>query len=272
MNRLAQTIKETRVAPGSVAIFWLGQAGFVFKSPAGAVLYIDPSLTKSVERRLPHEGFGFKRIMPTPIECEEVEADLVAVTHLHEDHYDQDAIPILGRDARIHFIGAPDCQSMFERDAPAGGFTTLHPGESYSLADLSLTAVFADHGNAAPLAQGYVLTVGAIKVWQTGDTAYRPDRWQELFKLGIDVLLPPINGAYGNLNSVEAAQLAHAAGVKVVIPCHYWMFVEHHGDPGEFMEACKQYAPEVEAHLMSQGELFVYHKPLVPRGRPRRRI
>jgi L-ascorbate 6-phosphate lactonase len=260
MTRLAQKIKETQVAPGSLAIFWIGQAGFVFKSPGGAVLYIDPYLSKSVERRLPQEGYGFKRIMATPIESEEVETDFVAVTHLHEDHYDQDAIPILGRDPRIHFIGAPDCQSLFEHDAPAGGFTILHQGETLSLADFTLTAVYADHGQSAPLAQGYLLTVGAIKVWQTGDTAFRPDRWQELFKFGIDVLLPPINGAYGNLNEVEAARLAQLAGVKVVIPCHFWMFAEHHGDPGEFMEACKQYAPQVTPHLMSQGELFIYKR------------
>jgi len=260
MTRLSQRIKETRVAPGSLAIFWIAQAGFVFKSPGGAVLYIDPYLSDSVARLLPHVGYGFKRIMATPIESEEVEADFVAVTHLHEDHYDRDAIPILGRDRRIHFIGAPDCQSLFEHDAPAGGFTILHPGETRAFSDFTLTGVYADHGDAAPLALGYLVTVGGIKVWQTGDTAYRPDRWQELFKLGIDVLLPPINGAFGNMNAVEAAKLAHAAGVKVVIPCHYWMFAEHNGNPAEFMEACKQYAPGVNAHLMSQGELFEYKK------------
>jgi len=253
-------IQDTLVTPGSLAIFWLGQAGFVFKSPGGIVLYIDPYLSNSVARLLPHVGYGFKRIMPPPIESEDVQANLVAVTHLHEDHYDQDAIPILGRDTRIHFVGAPDCQAMLARDDPAGEFTILQRGESFSMGDMTLTAVYADHGEAAPLAQGYLLTVGAIKVWQTGDTAFRPERWQDLFQLGIDVLLPPINGAFGNLNAAEAAQLAHAAGVKVVIPCHYWMFAEHHGDPAEFMDACQQYAPGVKAHLMAQGELFVYHK------------
>ncbi len=260
MTRLAQKIKETRVAPGSLAIFWIAQAGFVFKSPGGAVLYIDPYLSNSVNRLLPQVGYGFKRIMGTPIESEEVEADFVAITHLHEDHYDQDAIPILGKDRRIHFIGAPDCQALFEHDAPAGGFTILRQGKSLACADFTLTGVYADHGEAAPLAQGYLVTVGGIKVWQTGDTAYRPERWGALFEQEIDVLLPPINGAYGNLNAVEAAKLAHDAGVKVVIPCHYWMFAEHNGNPAEFMEACKLYAPEVKAQLMSQGELFEYQK------------
>jgi L-ascorbate 6-phosphate lactonase len=260
MTRLAQRIKETRVAPGCLAIFWIGQAGFVYKSPAGTVLYVDPYLSDSVARLLPHVGYGFKRIMATTIESEEVEADFVAVTHLHEDHYDRDAIPILGRDPHLHFIGAPDCEALFEHDAPAGGFSIMHLGETRSFADFSLTAVYADHGEAAPLALGYVVSADGINVWQTGDTAFRPDRWQEVFKLGIDVLVPPINGAYGNLNGVEAAKLAHAAGVKVAIPCHFWTFAEHHGDPGEFLDACKQFAPEVKPLLMAQGELFVATK------------
>jgi L-ascorbate 6-phosphate lactonase len=81
-----------------------------------------------------------------------------------------------------------------------------------------------------------------------------------VFDLDIDVIMPPINGAFGNLDGVEAAKLANDAGAKVAIPCHFWMFVEHNGDPAQFMEACKEYAPDVQPRLMSQGELFLYKK------------
>jgi L-ascorbate 6-phosphate lactonase len=97
-----------------------------------------------------------------------------------------------------------------------------------------------------------------IKVWQVGDTAYRPDLWQDLFKEGIDIVLPPINGAFGNLNGVEAARLAHDAHAKVVIPCHFWMFAQHFGSPIEFLDACKQTTPDTRVMLMTQGEGFLY--------------
>ena len=105
-----------------------------------------------------------------------------------------------------------------------------------------------------------IVQSGDIKVWQVADTAYRPDKWQDIFAAGVDVIMPPINGAYGNLDGVEAAKLAHDAQARVAIPCHFWMFAEHGGSPAQFLDACKELAPEVEPHLMSQGELLVYRK------------
>jgi L-ascorbate 6-phosphate lactonase len=124
--------------------------------------------------------------------------------------------------------------------------------------DFQLTGVYADHGALAPDALGVILQVGSVKVWQVGDSAYRPDRWQDVFQMGIDVIIPPINGAFGNLDGVEAAKLAQDAHAKVAIPCHYWLFAEHGGNPAQFMEACKTYAPDVRPYLMAQGEMFVY--------------
>jgi len=101
---------------------------------------------------------------------------------------------------------------------------------------------------------------GDVKVWQVGDTAYRPDIWQDIFASGIDVIVPPINGAYGNLDGVAAAKLAHDAHAEVAIPCHFWTFAEHGGNPAQFLDACKELAPEVKPLLMAQGELLVYRK------------
>jgi L-ascorbate 6-phosphate lactonase len=57
---------------------------------------------------------------------------------------------------------------------------------------------------------------------------------------------------------VEAARLAGDAGAKVAIPCHFWMFAEHGGNPAQFLEACKEHAPKVHPLLMSPGERFVF--------------
>ena len=36
---------------GSLALYWLCQAGFAFKTSAGQIVYIDPYLSDVVERR-----------------------------------------------------------------------------------------------------------------------------------------------------------------------------------------------------------------------------
>jgi L-ascorbate 6-phosphate lactonase len=258
-SKLAMQIKDLRVESGSLAIFWLAQAGFVYKTPDGTVIYIDAYLSDCVHRILSQEAYGFKRIMPAPLAPDEVEADLVVCTHAHPDHFDFDAIPVLAGNSHIHFVTAPDCRVELEKlGVPADRYTIIHEAETLAFGDVSLTGVFADHGDLAPEALGVIVQCGEIKVWQVGDTAYRPDRWQDVFAAGIDVIIPPINGAYGNLDGVEAARLAHDARARVAIPCHFWMFAEHGGSPAQFLDACKELAPEVRPQLMSQGELLVY--------------
>jgi L-ascorbate 6-phosphate lactonase len=259
MENLAKKIRKTVVNPGSLAIFWLAQAGFVFKLSTGKVIYTDPYLTDYVQRVLPEYGLGFKRVMPKLIEPDEVDADYVVSTHSHQDHLDADALPILLKNPRTHFMGSPDCRPFYqEAGVPEDRFTIFHKGETFSLGDFSLTGVAADHGDLAPDALGILFDFGGIKVWQVGDTAYRPEIWQTVFDQGIDIILPPINGAFGNLNGVEAARLAQDAHARVAIPCHFWMFAAHYGNPAEFLEACKEVAPQVCPLLMTQGELFVY--------------
>jgi L-ascorbate 6-phosphate lactonase len=199
--------------------------------------------------------------MPKLIEADAVEADFIVSTHSHQDHLDADALPILNKNPRIHFMGSPDCRPYYE-EAGIGEdrYTIFHKGESFSFGDFCLTGVAADHGELAPDALGVLFDFDGIKIWQVGDTAYRPDLWQDVIAQGIDIILPPINGAFGNLNGVEAARLAQEAHAKVAIPCHFWMFAAHYGSPAEFLDACKEFAPQVSPLLMTQGELFVYKK------------
>jgi L-ascorbate 6-phosphate lactonase len=233
----------------------------VFKTPTDKIIYTDPYLTDYVQRALPEYGLGFKRLVPKLIDPEEVDADYVVSTHSHQDHLDMDALPGLLQNPRIHFIGAPDCREGYEEaGVPAERFTIIHIGETLKLGDFTLTGVFADHGELAPDALGILFDFDGIKVWVVGDSAYRPEMWQDIFKENVDVILPPINGAFGNLDGVEAARLANDAHARIAMPCHFWMFPLHDGNPAEFLDACKEYAPEVEPILVTPGEVFVYQK------------
>ncbi len=252
--RLAGRIRAAAVPSRSLAIFWLGQAGFCLKTAAGTTILIDPYLSDCVERLA-----GFKRIMPSLLQPEEAEADWVISTHSHPDHLDVDAVPVLARNPRTRFIGSPDCGPVYaELGIPPARYAVLNAGESVAVGEAEMTAVYADHGVLASETSGFILRTDGISVWIVGDTAYRPERWSDLFRQRIDIIIPPINGAFGNLNATEAARLAHDARARVAIPCHFWMFVEHGGNPAEFLNACSAQGSGVKPVVLALGEMFVY--------------
>jgi L-ascorbate 6-phosphate lactonase len=256
MGNLAQMIAEDKVQEGSLAIYWLAQAGFVFKNHAGKVVYIDPYLSDVVERL-----HGFKRMMACPLAAEEVLADLVVCTHEHADHLDTDALPLIARNPRTHFAGPSECVTEFRKmGVPEERCHLLEMGKQISLAGIDVHAVYADHGDFAPDAVGVVLDFEGIKVYHTGDTAYRPEPFRAVAAMRPDVLIPCINGRFGNLNSEEAALLTRDLAPTLAIASHFWMFVAHNGDPASFLEFCAKLAPEVQAIVMKPGERLLFQR------------
>ena len=255
-SALAKAIESDEVPQGSLAIYWLSQAGFVFKSPSAKIVYIDPYLSDVVERR-----FGFKRMMACPISAEEVNADLLICTHEHLDHMDPDALPIVARNPRVRFAGPIECVKEFKQmGISEERCILLEEGKEIRLAGIRVNVVFADHGELAPDAVGVVVEMDNVKVYHTGDTAYRPAEFEPAIKMRPHVLLPCINGRYGNLNAHEAALLTQAVNPRLAIASHFWMFVEHNGDPAGFLEDCSKLAPGVEALVMKPGERFLFQE------------
>ena len=78
MNSLTLDLQQTAVPAGEVRLYWLGQAGFAFKTHAGKTILLDPYLSDACERL-----HGFKRLSLPAIVAEEVEADWVILTHEH---------------------------------------------------------------------------------------------------------------------------------------------------------------------------------------------
>jgi L-ascorbate 6-phosphate lactonase len=203
--------------------------------------------------------FGFKRMMQCPIAVEEVAADLVVCTHEHLDHMDIDALPVLAANPRTHFAGPIECCNTFESlGIPAERRHLLGAGDSKSIQGVGVHGVFADHMPHAPDALGIVLDFDGIRVYHTGDTAYRPEQFQPALALRPDILIPCINGRYGNMDATEAAQLTRDAHPAVSIASHFWMFVAHNGDPGLFLEECAKLAPEARALVMQPGEALLF--------------
>ena len=253
MIHLADDIRCLAVGAGQVGLFWLGQAGFVLKTPAGQRIYIDAYLSDSVERKF---GPSWKRVMPSLLSPDEVEADWLVSTHEHDDHLDVDALPLLAaRLPQARFAGPSACVDFYRSmGLPPERYCALAVGGEYALGDALLRVGYADHGDLAPDAVGLVIEVGGLRIYHSGDTAFRPQQMQAVQALRPQVLLACINGAYGNLNAQDAARLADFCGAQWVAPTHFWTFIEHYGDPAAFLQACRQLAPHARPYLMRQGE------------------
>lgn len=266
MARLADTISSFRVAPGSLGIFWLGQAGFVFKTSAGHLIFIDAYLSNMCET-LPGGGVASKRLVPTPLEPGEITRGLYAATHRHQDHMDDESIGVMLENAPdVHFAGPISCTRVLEKEVgvPTERIHLLTVGEVRHFDGFSLRAVYANHGEYEPDAIGIMLEADGIRIYHTGDTSYRPEKMGEVIGLQPDVIIPCINGTFGNLDGVEAARLANDVGAKVAIPSHYWFFIGQNliaeGMPVAFLEACAACAPNTTPVILAIGEPYIYEK------------
>ena len=52
------------VPPGRITLWWLGQAGFLVKTPAGKLVAIDPYLSNSCQAIGEQLGFDMDRLVP----------------------------------------------------------------------------------------------------------------------------------------------------------------------------------------------------------------
>lgn len=241
------------------SLFFLGQAGFAFKSEKGTLLGIDLYLTNCVERVEGHDGY--KRLLPVVLSPDEIIFDYVIATHPHYDHFDVDAIPILMGNGHTELIASVNCWKEMERLCLTDDKSRLRTryvkaGDSLQLKDIYVEFVICDHGTGAPDAVGVVLTIDGKKIYVTGDTCLGPDIVQELLKKEpFDYMIAPINGAYGNLNEEECVRLCETLQPKVTIPCHYGMFAAHGGNPGKFREYMEKAGRKYE--LMCVGGQLV---------------
>jgi L-ascorbate 6-phosphate lactonase len=251
----ASRVASVHPAPREAAVFWLGQAGFLIKTHGGRLTAIDPYFSDCVMRLIPEAGLGFKRLMPPPCEADAIAFDALLISHEHNDHFDVDAIEAMMRNGRTRaYCPAQVAAEMRAMGLGMSRVEVLAKGACVDLGDMTLTAVDCDHGTLAPDALGFLLDLGFTRVYYAGDTALSPDRLAVPLSVRPEVAILPINGAFGNLDGSEAAEYAGMLGAKRVIPCHFWTFPMHHGDPQQIIEALPQKAPDCVLTLMCQGE------------------
>ena len=242
---------------GSTHMFWVGQAGFIIKGAEGKLLGIDLYLSECVEHVEGH--VGYHRLMPQILGYDELELDVLIATHFHRDHFDIDALPRMMGNGKTQLFCAYDCTGDVDRLKIDKSRTTfVKPGESHNCEGFHMDFIRSDHGAGAPLEVAPIVTVDGKHILEIGDTSLHLD-WKDEYLIAgaLDVMIAPINGAYGNLTEEENVTLTKALRPNLTVPCHFGMFASHGGNPGLWKELLEEQLPEQKYTILTQGEGIV---------------
>lgn len=248
--------KAYDIKKGEVGVIWLGQAGFMFVDKNGHRIMLDPYASDSCERLC-----GFRRLSPFPFKEDELECDTLLISHQHEDHYDMDYVPALSKKCKMNIFAAPSAAALCKRDGvDMTTVTEIARGQHFEAGDIKMQGVFSDHGEMAPDALGFIIDIDGYVIYITGDTGYNIEKIKEAVTVKPDLLIAPINGAFGNLNEEEAANLTVEIGAKNVIPCHFWTFMQHGGNPQKFAEVAEKMGIADKVKFMRPGNIAIFSK------------
>jgi L-ascorbate metabolism protein UlaG (beta-lactamase superfamily) len=162
---------------------------------------------------------------------------------------DLGAIPYLQtRSDPLFVVPRSEAVKGVSRGIPALRLVGLDASESFSAPGYRITAVPAAHeeivldGHGQNLFLGYVIEVGGVRIYHSGDCAPYPGQHELIAQLDVDLALLPVNGrdehrkgngVPGNLTLDEAVALTRAAGIPALV-CHHWgMFAFNTADPDE---------------------------------------
>jgi L-ascorbate metabolism protein UlaG (beta-lactamase superfamily) len=253
----ASAVESAPVPEPGVRLWRLPQAGFVIRG-GGRTVAVDPWLSRRLEVDTAGGATPVRRATLIPCRAEDLpRVDLVLCTHEHPDHLDVDTLRVVAeRSPEARFVvPAPltglleeatidpdrvDGVEVEERRTVAGVEVLALPARHMLAADPPNAYDFSRDERGRHRAVGYVLRLGEITVFHSGDTVRAPGDAERLLRERIDVALLPVNGRdwmrerdglVGNLDGPEAASLAVEAGIPHLVPCHYDGVLGNTGDP-----------------------------------------
>jgi len=163
-------------------LLYQGHGSFRLTANDGTVVFIDP-----------FAGVGY-----------DLPADIILVTHQHDDHN------------KIELITQKDgCTIISNFEALEGG-----KHNNFNIKDIEIEAVEAGYNknHSAADAVGYIVTVDDLKLYFCGDTSKTP-QMAKLAEKKIDYAFLCADGFY-NMGLEEAAECAELIGAKHNVPVH----------------------------------------------------
>jgi L-ascorbate metabolism protein UlaG (beta-lactamase superfamily) len=220
-----------------VKITWLGHAAFLIEGRDKVL--VDPFLT----------GNPKASVSPEDVDC-----DLICVTHGHADHLG-DALDIARRTGAV-IASIVEMSMYIERcDLRSIGFNL---GGTARVRDTDVTMVHSSSIGAPGLEFSAAMAVGLVidsgkPVYHAGDTCVFSDMRLigELYRPEV-ALLP--TGGFFTMDPKQAALATTLINPKVVVPMHYGTWDPIDSDPKEFERLVKEAAPDVKVAILEPGQ------------------
>jgi len=267
MQLTMAALREQPVPEGSLAVWWLGQASFLIKSPGGMLVALDPYLSDSCGVATESLGLDFHRRYPPLLPPAELAGvDLYAVTHSHQDHLDPETLAGYREAGSAGpYLAPPEAADKFvSLGVPEAEVTVIWPNKCHRLGDLTLRATLAVPFGGDDLTHvGYLISAeGGPTLYFTGDTAYHEVIGISVAEHHPDVMFAVINGAFRNLSPAEAARLAAQIGPDVVIPYHYDLFPDGQMPPQALRLNLMLHEMQDRYMALTPGQAWLYARPV----------
>lgn len=276
-------ILSTKLFSDQIALFYLGQLGFLIKYREKYIL-IDGYLTDSVDRHSAGGPVAWVRNYPSPIAPEELDfVDYIFCTHDHGDHADAETLCgiLQVNDKAKYIVSSAFTGSLVKMGIPEERIQGVCADQKICLeGKISVTPIPAAHEELRLNEKGEYFDLGfvfefasasdteSVTLYHSGDCC--PYKGLDERIAGVDVMIVPVNGRdyyrtqvqniIGCFDSREAAVLAKNAGAKLLIPAHFDLYNVNCINPAHFVDELKTVNPKQAFHMFVPGERYIYDK------------
>ena len=273
---LLTDIRQTAPLNGEVAVWWLGQSGYVFKS-AHATWFIDLYLSDHLTQKYADTAQPHIRMTQAPLKAQDMsEVSFIFATHRHSDHLDPISIrQIMHASPQARLVLPQAClvYATEQLGLPRERLIPTRGEECLTLKGLTVQVIPSAHPmlsydeeDGYPCV-GYVFETDGITLYHSGDTLVYKGLVDRLRRYEIDVAFLPINGTTPqlqalnvppNMNMTDAIHLAQQTATSCLIPCHYDMFTFNTVPIEEFVMQVKQ--TNQNYRILQCGERIIFKR------------
>ncbi len=268
---MKERILNTYVHQNQLALFFLGQEGFIFKTSEQKTIMIDGFLSGE----LLHEGMAKGRFYDPPIRPDELGfLDAAVFTHDHRDHLDPVTVRALCEvnDHCTFIVPAPLAGKVStEYGVPAERLIPAREREIIEVAGIAVIPIPAAHEELHPDENGdyrelgYRFEFGGLSVYHSGDCCVYDGLAEQVGKA--DVVMLPVNGRsyyklkaglIGNMNLEEAVLLAKELQARLFVPMHYDLFNYNRLPVSDIPAGIDLYSRDLCFKMFRPGEKMIY--------------